>query len=217
MAKRHSNFKDLTGQVFGDWKVERRTEDNSYNGVYWLCICICGQQRKVLAKNLTNGRSKSCGCRKTYRQRLHMKVQGMSATKKREYTIWYNMIQRCYNHTHKNYHQYGGRGITVCYRWHSFFNFLLDIGEKPSRELSLERIDNNNNYFKENCKWATRREQARNRRTNRLLTFNGQTKTLIEWAEVTNLPPYMIRNRLNRDWTIAHALTTPVRLLLKKK
>jgi len=95
---------------------------------------------------------------------------------------WSDLKQRCYNTNCKKYPIYGGRGIKVCDRWlESFSNFLEDMGEKP-KGFTLDRVDNNGDYSKENCRWATPKEQALNRRTNRLITFNGQTKTITEWA-----------------------------------
>lgn len=215
MAKINHKLKNLASQVFGNWKVLSRTEKEPYDRIYWLCVCICGKQINVLAQNLVNGRSQSCGCQKTYKRRLHMKIQGLSVTQKREYIIWYNMMQRCYNSMHKSYHQYGGRGIFVCLQWHEFFNFFSDMGERPGQEFSIERIDNNGHYTKKNCKWATRKEQARNTRTNHFLIFNEQIKTIAEWSEITNLSANCILYRLNSGWPIEKVLSKKPRYFKK--
>lgn len=130
-----------------------------------------------------------------------------------EYRVWCAMIQRCYGKKHKRIAQYAGRGITVCDRWrHSFPNFLSDMGKRPSPDLSLDRIDNDKGYSPENCRWATRKQQQRNRSVNRLLTFQGETKPMAEWAEMLHVRPKLVANRL-RDlgWSVERALTEPAR------
>lgn len=109
-------------------------------------------------------------------------------------------MKRCLNSKCKYYHNYGGRGITVCTRWHSFVNFLEDMGECP-KGLTIERIDNEGNYEPNNCRWATRKEQCRNLRKNRMVTFNGETRCLSEWAEITGLTYATLMRRLNSGKT----------------
>ncbi len=121
------------------------------------------------------------------------------------------MLGRCRNPHQRNYKDYGGRGIVVCARWHVFENFLTDIGQPPSPKHSLERIDNSKGYEPGNCKWATRKEQALNRRDNHLLNFRGQVHTITEWAEVLGLSRNAIYIRLARGKSVADALTTPLR------
>jgi len=119
------------------------------------------------------------------------------------------MKERCCNQHARDYRYYGGRGITVCERWLlSFVAFLEDMGRRPSLRHMLERLDNDGPYSPENCCWATRIEQANNRRNNRLLTWNGRTQTLAAWSRETGIPQHRIEQRLNRcDWSIADALT----------
>lgn len=134
-----------------------------------------------------------------------------------EYVSWRGMIQRCEDENCPIYLYYGGRGIRVCDRWrHSFELFLSDVGRKPTRNLTLERIDNNKDYEPGNCRWATRKDQARNTRSNRLLTCNGETKTLAEWAERLGCCHGTIHYRLIRGWSVQSAVTTPVRCHAKK-
>lgn len=109
------------------------------------------------------------------------------------------------------YPQYGGRGITICERWLVFENFLADMGERPNTEMFLERINNEGNYEPSNCKWATRSEQARNRRTNHLITYDNRTQPLIAWAEEIGISRLTLRSRLREQWTIERALTEPIR------
>jgi len=120
------------------------------------------------------------------------------------------MMSRCYNHRARGYAYYGGRGIKVCRRWHSFALFFLDMGERPGPKLTLERIDNRRGYCPGNVVWATSREQARNRRRNRMLVFAGRRQPLVVWAEELGLRPGTLAARLDRGWSTRRALTTPV-------
>jgi len=118
------------------------------------------------------------------------------------------MIQRCTNASNPVYASYGGRGIGVCEEWRDFRNFYADMGD-PDDELTLDRIDNSKGYSNENCRWATRRQQGNNRRSNLYLLFNGRRQSLADWARETGLTTYCINYRLKRGWTVEKALTTP--------
>lgn len=127
-----------------------------------------------------------------------------------EYTCWGRMRQRCENPKNKSFRDYGGRGISVCARWQSFENFIADMGKRPSKNHSIERINNDGNYEPSNCRWATRAEQAINKRNNRYLTHNGETRLICEWAEITGIPRKTIITRIDQqNWNIADALTIP--------
>lgn len=126
------------------------------------------------------------------------------------YYIWQLMLARCYSASRSNYHRYGGRGITVCARWRrSFEAFLADMGERPPG-MSLDRIDNNGNYEPGNCRWATRKQQARNTRANRLITHDGKTQTAMEWCEEYGLNFRTFTNRLDRDGRTVEEALKPV-------
>ncbi len=128
--------------------------------------------------------------------------------KKGSYRSWTEMKARCLDTNNIGYFNYGGRGISVCARWkNSFITFFADMGPRPAA-YTLDRLDPNGNYCKENCKWATRKEQANNRRNNRPITFNGKTQNISQWAEEVNLPWATIRQRIARGWSIEKALTT---------
>lgn len=121
-------------------------------------------------------------------------------------STWGNMISRCMDQKHSSYQKYGARGIAVCERWQVFSNFTSDMGPRPNGH-TLDRIDSAGNYEPDNCRWATSSQQNRNRRTNRRLTANGETKLVIEWAESTGLPKQTIANRLKAGWTAEEAVS----------
>lgn len=128
----------------------------------------------------------------------------------RAFSSWRSMLQRCYKRSFKHYRNYGGRGIEVCERWRlSFLAFLADMGERPIG-MTLERVDNNLGYTLDNCRWATRKQQSRNMRTNHLLSYDGQTRCMTEWAEIVGLPYTTLRGRMRLGWPVSRALTEPV-------
>lgn len=150
-----------------------------------ICRCACGVEREFISKHVRSGHTKSCGCSKAAwcgeAKRTHGETAGR--IKSKEYKIYRAMIGRCFDDYRDRWHRYGGRGITVCSRWlESFENFLADMGRCPPG-MTLERDDNDGDYTPDNCRWATGKEQARNRRTNRLLTHGGRTMCLTAWAE----------------------------------
>jgi hypothetical protein len=127
-----------------------------------------------------------------------------------EYKVWQQMHARCTNRRYHYYARYGGRGIKVCKRWNSFANFLADMKRRPSKEHSIERRNNDGNYCPENCYWATRAEQGRNKSNCRLITFQGTTRTLTDWARAIGMATSVLSNRINtHGWEIERALTTP--------
>lgn len=136
------------------------------------------------------------------------KTHGMSQTNL--YFVWQAMKDRCLNPRHKNWHNYGGRGIKVCDRWMKFENFVNDMGERPPKH-TLERKDNNAGYSPENCVWATQQEQCRNMRTTKFITANGIRKSLTEWAEMLGTWKTTITGRLKRGWSECDAVTTPIK------
>lgn len=124
-----------------------------------------------------------------------------------EYGVWKSMRQRCNDSNHHKFKDYGARGIMVCKRWDNFRNFYEDMGPRPSPQYSIERKNNNGDYTPENCRWATRLEQANNKRSNRLIQFNSQTKTVTAWAQRLGINESTLRERLSK-WTIRRALTS---------
>lgn len=127
-----------------------------------------------------------------------------------EYIAWAHMKKRCFNPNDKDYSNYGGRGITVCDRWLSFENFFADMGSRPSPKHSLDRINNNDDYCYENCKWSTSKEQNNNRRSNRFITINSKTLTIAQWERKQNFNEGVIKRRLSRRWSEYDAVMIPV-------
>lgn len=127
------------------------------------------------------------------------------------YARWKSMMQRCTNPAATNFAHYGGKGITVCTRWHDYANFLADIGECPDRSMTLDRIDNQRGYEPGNCRWITQAEQNRNRSHCIELTHNGKTKILRDWAEEIGMSANTLAMRIRAEWSVDRALTTPVK------
>ena len=200
----------MTGQRFGRLLVERR-EGVAKSGRQptWRCVCDCGATTHVTSTRLTRGDTKSCGClrRETASKfRKGKTTHGMRHTA--EYRTWLSMLQRCKNPSSKSWHHYGGRGITVCEQWENFEAFYADMGPRPDGH-SLDRIDNDKGYYKENCRWATREQQCNNRRNNRMLSYGGETMSLAQWSRRIGISEMALSERLqNHD--VEKALSMPI-------
>jgi hypothetical protein len=204
---------DLTNKTFGRLTVISRNksiEQRKNRNVLWLCRCECETEITTRSQYLRNGITKSCGCLQKELTRKHKTrhghagkgKNGMSST----YLSWQSMKARCTNKSRSDYKNYGGRGIRICKRWMTFENFLTDMGDCP-KGLTLDRIKNNQGYYPGNCKWSTQKEQARNKRSNRLITFNGETRCIAEWSQITGINKSTIQHRLKNHWSDEKALT----------
>ena len=167
---------------------------SKYSDKMLLCRCSCGVEKTVALHNLTKAApTKSCGCKQPIK-----KTHGLSTTP--EYFAWLNMNHRCYHPSDVSYKYYGAIGIQVCPEWRdSFETFLIDMGERPSSLHSLDRMDNDGHYFKENCRWATDEEQKNNRSDNYFIELNGHRKTIAQWAKLAGINRHTLRGRLNKS------------------
>lgn len=194
---------DRTGQTHGTLTVAGRGNPPSRtnNGVaLWIAQCsACGSTKTYEGGKLP--RMKSCGC-------LPPQAGRRRYTRTPEHESWKSMWQRCRNPKASGYENYGGRGITCCDRWRIFANFYADMGTRPP-DCDLDRIDNEGNYEPGNCRWATPEQQARNRRTNKHITINGETKCQSELAAKHNIDRTTLAQRLRLGWTTEDALTRP--------
>ena len=192
----------MIGKKYGRLRVEEPAR-KKYGQVAWLCKCDCGNYTTATTRELLNGRKKSCGCA----------IKKHGETGQPLYHRWEGIKQRTLNENSKDYEQYGARGITVCPEWRdsyeSFRNWALENGYRD--DLTLDRIDVNGPYSPENCRWVTAKQQANNRRTNKKIYYNGEEKTIKEWAEVIGIEYNALRYRINNGWSIEKALTTPQR------
>jgi hypothetical protein len=192
----------LAGQaVFGAWAV---LGEGTKRG-YVRCRCVCGTEKECYVYNLKHKKTTNCGCKKPEALAAAKRTHGMTDTP--EYRVWQHVITRCYNPNADKYEYYGGRGISVCARWReSFSAFLEDMGPRPSPKHQLDRKDNDGNYEKANCRWATRIEQANNKRSNHLLTLDGRTQSVASWGRELGISGRTIITRLRRGWTVDRAL-----------
>jgi hypothetical protein len=199
---------DLIGQKYGRLTIIEAYR-NEKKDIRATCVCDCGVTKENISANaMRMGNTKSCGC---YDHEVLMKrnvTHGLFHNKElhKTYVTWIGMRDRCNNTNHVFYHRYGGRGIKICERWDNFVLFLEDMGKKPEK-MSLDRIDGDGDYCKENCKWSTQSEQMRNMCDNHYLTFNGKTHLVVEWAEIIGLTPNRIIQRLGAGWSIERTLT----------
>ena len=183
---------------------------------YALCQCVCGKTKAVRKFSLAIQETKSCGCLQKHYKGLTARIKNPNPiSRTKEYRIYHQMRQRCQNSNSSCYPYYGGRGIKVCSSWDaSFDKFLLDMGKAPSTKMTIDRIDPDGDYCPENCRWATRSEQTRNRKCTVKLTLNGVTKPAAAWADelhaTLGLRQQNINDRRYWGWTDEEILTTPV-------
>jgi hypothetical protein len=204
---------DLSGKEFGQLRPLRPAGHTKTGGTVWLCDCACGAQTMVPSYRLRNGSTLSCGCLRVnlnhYRSRTHghsLRDGKDRARLSPEYIAWMGMKRRCRDPGRK-YH--GGRGIKVYERWlNSFEGFLAYTGRKPSPDHSLDRYpDPDGDYRPGNVRWATRSQQQNNRRSNRIIEFRGERKTVANWARYVGIKEVTLHDRIRRGWPLERALT----------
>lgn len=179
---------------------------------YWLCQCDCGNTVYVVATHF-DGRTRSCGCLRGDSNRAIRTTHGMTHTT--THHVWKSMVQRCTNPKNKSWNDYGGRGIALCDNWRIFANFLADMGACPPG-MSIERHDNNAGYHKDNCHWATRKEQNNNKRSNVIVEYAGKRMNVSQLAEQCGIAHTTLRARLRLGWTVDRAATEPVHRQARK-
>lgn len=212
---------DSIGERFGSLIVLSMTGRYRNGRAIVLCRCDCGNEKEFNLHGLRDGNTTSCGClTRELKSKILLKrntTHGKSHLP--ENKIWRQMKVRCQNPNDPKYPIYGGRGITVCLEWrHDFVAFLAHIGRRPGPGYSIERIDNSKGYQPGNVRWATKTEQARNTRYNRIIEFKGEKMVLAEWAERTGIPACVLSQRLNRyGWTEERALTEPKHNMPKRR
>ena len=216
-------YKEMIGRQYGNWTVlsyshfkKKSFFDNTrnkrrYGKEHFLKVkCKCGVIRTVRPSPLKSGKSKGCGCEGNYTKTQFVKTHGKTNT--RLYRIYRNMKERCYKESCKDFLRYGGRGIKICNEWLSDFQNFYDwsMSNGYTDELSIDRINNDENYSPDNCRWTDEVTQSNNRRSNIKLTYDNKTLTTTEWARILNVKADTLHNRKRLGWSDEKIISTPV-------
>lgn len=210
-------YKDITGMKFGRLTPIKPTGEVGHGQTTkWICKCECGATTIQDGARLRNGSSQSCGClqRELASKRLKKRITKHGYSNTRLYHIWVGMKNRCSCENNTNYACYGARGITVCNEWTDDFERFKEWALKNgyNDDLTIDRIDVNKGYSPENCRFATRHEQALNRRTTHIVSYQGENKTLYEWSKIFRINVDTLRSRIfEQKWSVERAFTTPVK------
>jgi hypothetical protein len=223
MKRKQINVGDKFGKLTVLRKILEKSPQSSRNTYHKLyqCVCDCCNSVIVPHKMLSSGHKRSCGCLRAEIERNKSIIYNIKH--KELLYVWKTMKQRCLCKTNKDYRLYGGRGITVCNEWLNDFYSFNDWAEKNGykKGLMLDRINNDGNYEPSNCRWATPTEQANNKRTNKWITINNETKTLKQWCDKLNLSYSTTNSRLQRGWSVDEAFNiipyNPPKRILKSR
>lgn len=180
---------------------------------YWKCVCDCGNMVLARSCNLKSGNTRSCGCLTKELIASRCITHGESGENKMtpEYKVWRSMKIRCSEKKGKDFRNYTARGIGICERWMIYENFLADMGRRPSDRHTIDRIDNSLGYFPGNCRWATAKEQGRNKRNNTIIEIDGVRRCISEWAEVAGINEQTIHSRIRQGLSAKSAILSPVK------
>ena len=197
--------KDLSGKSFANLKVLKIAQDEKYKKKKWLCQCKCGELIIVESNNLISGHTKSCKKCSIKNKSEKSKIHGMTNTKL--YGVWNGMINRCENPNTTAYKDYGKKGISVCEEWHNasiFFEWAIKNGYKEG--LQIDRINTQGNYCAENCRWVDRIQNANNKTNNKYIEYNGETKTMAEWARYFGVNYKNLSRNLKKGYSLIQAI-----------
>lgn len=195
--------KEIIGNIYGRLMPILECGKTSSGQYRYLSVCECGTSKVITGSLMSQGVVLSCGCLK--RERMISRNTKHNGCGTSTYETWQGMKSRCTNQNQSAYANYGARGITFDSAWDEFAAFVADMGERPNG-CTLERIDNDKGYSKENCKWATNAEQSRNTRQNVNLTFNGKTQCMTDWAKELAIPYPTIQDRVRKGWSVEKTL-----------
>ena len=194
------------GKRYDRWVVVSKSNSNLKGHPKVMCRCDCGTERVVFLTSLRLGRSRSCGCLQKEVAAQMKRTHGMAGSA--VYFTFKDMHRRCYDPRHKSYARYGGRGITVCERWHDLAKFVADVGEKPEGK-TLDRVDNDKGYGPDNFRWSTGDEQQRNKGANVWFEYEGKRYILADLARFAGHNPTTFKERLKRGWLLDDAVKIP--------
>ena len=208
---------NLVGQIFDRLTIINLSHTDKSGHKRWKCKCLCGNIVYVSTSALNSGHVKSCGCKN--KEWLHRSKTSHGMTNSRFYKIWKGIVYRCTKPKCNTYKNYGNRGIKIDNKWLKFENFRDDMHESylehvnkfGEKQTSIDRIDNNGNYCKENCRWATWEKQGNNRKSNVIIEYNGEENTIRGWEKKLKMKKNTLNSRLEDNWPINIALTKSVR------
>lgn len=210
---------DLLGKQFGYLLVKEETTERRAGQIIWKCLCKCGKYKKISGCHLKDGKIISCGCYRSENLHKLKTIHGKAAcfrVRSPEYKCWAGIKTRCTNVKCDFYPDYGGRGIKFCERWKSFSNFFEDMGLRPPG-TSIDRIDADGDYEPSNCRWATPKEQASNRRYCLTYNLDGEVLPLFKVCEMLNLSYDMVKQRRRNGFPMSQWLDPPMRKTSKKE
>lgn len=196
------------GKEYGRLSIIKEVEQKK-NRRRFLCQCDCGNIKTIDLSKLRTGNTKSCGCLQSESRSISSRTHGLCHHPL--YSVWASMKARCYNKNLPTYHCYGGRQIAICEEWLEFVPFYeWAMGHGYRKGLTIERVENSGNYEPDNCTWIPPEQQARNKRTNKIITYNGKSMLLIDWGKETGLGIVVLCKRFLRGWSVEKALNTPL-------